>query len=114
MITFTAVTRRKKWLVVEIPDTLSVVIFNESKEPGARKIPPVILSDMSDALAYLAEMIRYDSARILYRGKPCGAVCATPHVAMASAAIGDAKVFHTLRDALEYVYDAVFGEVCRT
>lgn len=55
MLTFTIATDRRKWLVIRVPSG-SVAIY-ETTEKRYRYIP-VAVSDMSDAISYIADRLR--------------------------------------------------------
>lgn len=68
MLTFTIATDRRKWLVIRVPSG-SVAIY-ETTEKRYRYIP-VAVSDMSDAISYIADRLRECEEKrfsAIYRG----------------------------------------------
>mgnify|MGYP006891114871 CR=1 FL=1 len=79
MLTFTIATDRRKWLVIRVPSG-SVAIY-ETTEARYRYIP-VAVSDMSDAISYIADRLHDCSEKrfsATYRGFCFAYACCDEH-----------------------------------
>lgn len=109
MLTFTVATSRKKWLVVRVPSG-SVAIY-EREEGTARRHVPVALSDMPDAVDYLADRLLEDSDRelfIWYKRK-CVAYVSFDIVDYALCTGHHLKSTASVRGSLDYCVDYLEG-----
>lgn len=108
MLSFTIITSRKKWLVVRVPSG-SVAIY-ESND-SRRRCVPVALSDMADAVDYLADRIKECSDRELYiwRRHKCVSYVSFDAVSCALCPGRHLKLTGSLRESLDYCIDYLEG-----
>lgn len=108
MLSFTITTSRKRWLVVRVPSG-SVAIY-ESND-SRRRCVPVALSDMADAVDYLADRIKECSDRELYiwRKNKCVAYISFDTVSCAVCPSRHLKLTGSLRESLDYCIDYLEG-----
>lgn len=108
MLSFTITTSHKKWLVVRVPSG-SVAIY-ESND-SRRRCVPVALSDMADAVDYLADRIKECSDRELYiwRKNKCVAYISFDIVSCAVCSGRHLKPTESLRESLDYCINYMEG-----
>lgn len=108
MLSFTITTSRKKWLVVRVPSG-SVAIYE--RDDSRRRCVPVALSDMADAVDYLADRLLECPDRELYiwiRQK-CVAYVSFDTVSCAVCSGRHLKPTGSLTGSLDYCIDYLEG-----
>ena len=108
MFSFTITTSHKKWLVVRVPSG-SVAIY-ESND-SRRRCVPVALSDMADAVDYLADRLLECPNRELYiwRWHKCVSYVSFDAVSCAVCPGRHLKLTGSLRESLDYCIDYLEG-----
>lgn len=104
MFSFTIATSHKKWLVVRVPSG-SVAIYE--RDDSRRRCVPVALSDMADAVDYLADRLMECSDRELYiwKRRRCVAYVSFDTVSCAVCSGRHLKPTGGLRGSLDYCID---------
>lgn len=104
MLSFTITTSRKKWLVVRVPSG-SVAIYE--RDDSRRRCVPVALSDMADAVDYLADRLLECPNRELYiwKRRKCVAYVSFDIESCAVCSGRHLKYTESLRESLDYCID---------
>ena len=108
MFSFTIATSRKRWLVVRVPSG-AVAVYE--RDDSRRRCVPVALSDMVDAVDYLAARLLKCSDRELYIWKKgvCVAYVSFDAVSCAVCSGRHLKPTADLRGSLDYCIDYLEG-----